>query len=58
MPENLEEEPACEFAFESKVHFKLHEFQINLYTGVYKKVAAKIVIKTVNFTKNVHYSLY
>jgi hypothetical protein len=50
----LEEETACEFALESKVQFKLHQFKINTCSGIDKKVATKIVIKAVNFTKNMH----
>jgi hypothetical protein len=52
VPEVLEAETACEFVLESKVQFKIPQFKINLCTGIGKKVATKIVIKTVNFRKN------
>jgi hypothetical protein len=58
VPENLEEETACVFSPESKVQFNLRECKKNFCTGIFEKMATKIVIKTVNFTKNMHYSPY
>jgi len=58
VPEILEAETACEFVLESNVQFKIHKFKINLCTGIGRKVATKIVIKTVNFRKNMDCSLY